>query len=138
MDLVTRLGGFFQSDPGGSVGFGLGNNGNFSGIGSANNLFDDQWHHLAGTYDGNEIEFFVDSVSQGTNVVGVYTSNTRDIRIGSARNNGRFFDGAIDELRISDEVLASSQFLSVPEPSSAIVLGFAALGIGIRRRRRRA
>ncbi len=126
---------FFQSDSGnGFIDFGLGN-GSFPVVTSQADLFDDQWHHLAGTYDGDTIEFFVDGVSQNDRVVGTYLSNDRDIRIGSARNNGRFFNGRIDEVRISNTVLAPSQFLSVPEPSSVLILGAGAFGFLIRRKR---
>jgi len=129
---------FFQSNPGsGFIDFGVGN-GSFPVVTSQSDLFDDQWHHIAGTYDGNSIEMFVDGVSQAELVVGTYTSNTRDIRIGSARNNGRFFNGRIDEVRISNTVLAPSQFLAVPEPSSIVLLGIGAIGLVFRRRRNQA
>ena len=128
---------FFQSGSGnGIIAFGLGNGSSFPGISSSADLFDDTWHHLAGTYDGTTIEFFVDGTSQGSLAAGTYAGNTRDIRIGSARNGGRFFDGGIDELRISDTVLAPSEFLNVPEPSSVLLIGFGSLAFAFRRKRR--
>jgi len=126
---------FFQTGGIGQIGFGFGNGGAFPGTGSTTNFFDGNWHHIAGTYDGSTIELFVDGISQGTEMAGTYVSNTRDIRIGSARNNGRFFNGQIDEVRISDSVLSPSQFLSVPEPSSASIVAFATIGLFSRRRK---
>lgn len=126
---------FFQTNGVGRVGFGLGSAGSFNGIESISNIFDGQWHHLAGTYDGSTVELFVDGVSQDTISVGAFSNNNRDIRIGSARNNGRFFNGQIDELRVSNSVLSPSQFLSVPEPTSAVVLMFGVIGLLGRRRR---
>ena len=135
---VDITGWFFQSDPGnGVISFGLGNGTSFPLVTSSDDLFDDTWHHLAGTYDGsNTIEFFVDGVSQGTTAAGAFANNTRDIRIGSASNNGRFFTGNIDELRISDSVLVPSQFLNVPEPSSVFLFGLGGLSLLIRKRNR--
>ena len=134
-----ETGWFFQSGLDGAVVFGIGDagGGSFPGVASLENLYDSQWHHLAGTYDGSEIELFVDGASQGTNAVGTYQPNTRDIRFGNARNNGRFFGGNLDEVRISDRVLDRSQFLlAVPEPSS-VLLGVATLtALGLRRQRR--
>ena len=130
------LGWFFQTDGIGRVAFGLGSAGSFRGVGTTDNIFDGQWHHVAGTYDGNTIELFVDGVSQDTETVGVFTNNDRDIRIGSARNNGRFFTGQIDELRISNRVLSSSEFLSVPEPTSLGMLALFGGLLGLKRHRR--
>ncbi len=130
-----NTGWFFQTDGVGVLGFGLGNGGAFNGVGGPTNLFDGSWHHIAGTYDGATIEMFVDGVSQGTAAAGVYNSNTRDIRIGSARNNGRHFNGQIDELRISNTVLTPSQFLAVPEPTSATIMVLGIVGLLARRRK---
>jgi len=117
----------FQSQPGsGFIFFLVGVDGpnleNFFGVLSLSNLFDNQWHHLAGTYDGNTAEFFVDGVSQGTNAVGTYLGNTRDIHIGNTWQFSRYFAGQIDELRISDTVLTQSELLnSAPETYCSVV-----------------
>jgi hypothetical protein len=114
---TDNTGWLFQSGLGtGIIFFGVGLGGgspysNFHGVSSQEDLFDNQWHHLAGAYDGNVVELFVDGVSQGTNAVGTYVGNTREIRIGNTRQLSRFFAGGIDELRISDAVLDNRQFL---------------------------
>ncbi len=129
---------FFQSNSSGLVGFGAGSGSSFPSVSSLDNLFDDQWHHLAGTYDGNDLEFWVDGVLQGTNSIGSYNTNTRDIRFGNARNGGRFFSGSLDEVRISNRALNRSEFLtSVPEPSSAVLALAAMSAFSFRRRRKR-
>lgn len=112
---------FFQSN-GTTIGFGIGNGSSFPGVASTVGLFDNAWHHLAGTYDGNIVEFFVDGVSQGTIIAGTSAANTRDIEFGRARNGGRFFNGDLDEVRISNTVLTPSEFLIVPEPSTSVLL----------------
>lgn len=129
----------FQSGAGGLVGFSIGDTGGsfFPTVFSQTNLNDSQWHHLAGTYDGSEIELFVDGLSQGTLAVGTYQSNTRDIRFGNARNGGRFFGGNLDEIRISNQALSRSQFLlAIPEPSSTVVVFATLFALGLRRQRR--
>lgn len=72
----------------------------------------------------------------------VNTSNTGDLFIGAKRNNAgaaaQLFGGLIDEVRISNEVLATSNLLSVPEPSTYVLAAFAAACLGVASRRRRA
>ena len=133
----------FQSQPNnGLIFFGVGlggvGNTNFEGVQTTNDLFDNQWHHLAGTYDGSSTEFFVDGVSQGAKSVGTYVGNTRDIRIGNTWQSSRFYAGQIDELRISDAVLSSDELLNtIPEPSIAALIGILGAIVVLRRTRRR-
>jgi hypothetical protein len=72
----------------------------------------------------------------------VNTSNTGDLFIGAKRNNAgaaaQLFGGLIDEVRVSNEVLATSDLLSVPEPSTYVLAAFAAACLGMVIRRRRA
>jgi hypothetical protein len=116
---TDNTGWLFQSGfANGIIFFGVGLGGgdpysNFQGVFSRSDLFDGQWHHLAGTYDGLTVEFFVDGVSQGTNAVGAYVGNTRAIRIGNTRQLSRYLAGEIDELRISHAVLKPGQLLNV-------------------------
>lgn len=128
---TDSTGWFFQSLPGankGIVQFGIGLGGgsstNFIGISSQNDLMDGTWHYLKGVYDGGQIEFFVDGISQGT-APGVYFGNTRPIQIGNTWQSSRLFNGHIDELRIS----------SIPEPGALSLLVLGALGIVTNRRR---
>jgi len=126
----------FQTQSGtGIIDFALGTSGGFLAVTTNADLFDGAWYHIAGTYDGNTAELFVDGISQGTTTIGTFISNTRDIRIASARNNGRFYSGEIDEIRISDTVLTTDQFLNVPEPSGVVLFGLCAVLFSFRRRR---
>jgi hypothetical protein len=72
----------------------------------------------------------------------VNTSNTGELFIGAKRNNAgnaaQLFGGLIDEVRISNEVLATSDLLSVPEPSTYVLAALAAACVGVASRRRRA
>ncbi|MGJ8638751.1 MAG: LamG domain-containing protein [Opitutaceae bacterium] len=138
---IDSTGWLFQSQPGTgniffAVGLGGGGSVNFQGVVSSDDLFDDEWHHLAGTYDGSNVQLFVDGISQGSNNVGTYVGNTRDVRLGNTWQSSRFFSGELDELRISDEVLGVPDFLTVvPEPNQfTLVAGIAAMGLLFRRR----
>lgn len=142
---TDSTGWLFQSQPGTGiiffgVGLGGGSSTNFQGVLSNSDLFDNEWHHLAGTYDGSATQLFVDGVSQGTNTVGTYVGNTRAVRLGNTRSSSRFFQGQVDELRISDTVLSPAELLiTVPEPGTyAIFVGMTALGLVAFRRQRKA
>jgi hypothetical protein len=78
---------------------------------------DGKWHHVAFTYTHatKRAAIYVDYVERGFMITGsnlVYTAN--EMRIGQGAG-GRAFDGWIDEVRISDEVLQPAQFLMAPE-----------------------
>ena len=67
---------------------------------------ENQWYHIAGTYNGVEMKLFVDGVEIGIPTLqsGNIYGDTRDLFIGTNSGSDRFFDGLIDEVRISDYV----------------------------------
>ena len=78
------------------------------------------------------------SVSSASPTGGMFDS-TANFAIGTSYNNNvrsRFFDGLIDEVRLSDNALPQGELLaSVPETSSAGLIVAAALLLGTGRRR---
>jgi hypothetical protein len=96
------------------------------------------WHHVAMTYNGTTrvMDLFVDYVDVGGGTVAnalVYDDSA--MRFGGS-GGGRAFDGNIDEVRLSDSVLAPNEFLrAVPEPSSVALGAIAAMTLLGRRRR---
>ena len=63
----------------------------------------DEWYHVAGVYDGSEMRFYVDGVQVLNSPIsqsGVLDS-TAELYVG-CDGGSKFFDGLIDEVRISD------------------------------------
>ena len=89
-----------------------------SGVGVHANLLDGKWHHVAFSYDGNYVRLYVDYalVPSGTLVWnhGISYSDILDGRLCIGGNDkatyGRW-EGFVDEVRISDEVLMPEDFL---------------------------
>mgnify|MGYP003850733693 CR=1 FL=1 len=76
---------------------------------------DNEWHHVAYTYDGNTIRIYVDGVEDATldAVIDTGVAGETDVNIGS-QLGGSLFQGIIDDVRIYEEVLTPDQikFLS--------------------------
>ena len=67
-----------------------------------------QWHHVAGTYDGNEIRLYVDGTEDApaTSYTGGATTNKHAVWIGGNSDRpGREFLGMIDEVGLWDRAL---------------------------------
>lgn len=100
-------------------------------------LNDGQWHHIALTIDrlddGNDnmtVTSYVDGTFYASTTT-AYTGNgvdlvgagTRDIEIGTfGGRTDRQFNGMMDRIVISDEVLAPGSFV-IPEPMTLVLLG---------------
>ncbi|GEM_PF-3704299 len=95
-----------------------------SGVGSDYHLFsastinEKQWYHIAATYDGDSMKIFINGVKDAaaawTNL-SYEVSNTYPLKIGNHNLNpwdppDQFFDGTIDEIRISNIARQPSEF----------------------------
>jgi len=111
-----------------------------------------QWYAAAAVNDGSTLSLYLNDgsgyVLQGSTSVsgalyqgGTENSWDRNWTIGRAAYNdgpADWFDGIIDEVRLSNSALAPSEFLFVPEPSTvalAILALIGGMGLAIRRRR---
>lgn len=106
----------------------------------------DTWSHLVLTYDGAQLEVYVDGVSEGTQpATGLVETGPTDLRIGNSNYAGQGFAGWVDEVRLFDQALSPGEIVAlkdtpVPEPGFAAALGAGGLllgGLGRWRRRRR-
>jgi hypothetical protein len=72
-----------------------------------------QWHHVAGTYNGTQLKIFVDGTEVGTvSVSASITSSPYDLRIGESSYSSvssRPFSGRIDEVRFWNTGLTVNQ-----------------------------
>ncbi|QNN24269.1 LamG domain-containing protein [Planctomycetales bacterium ZRK34] len=108
-------------------------------LGSSFNLEDGEWHHFAMTYDASErrITLFGDHSQVASKVLvdgGSIQFDDSPLRIGDL-SGGRALDGWLDEIRYSDSLLTSDQFLrAIPTPA-ALPAGLGLLGLAAMRRR---
>jgi hypothetical protein len=74
-----------------------------------------EWHHMAGTYDGTELKFYLDGVLSANLVYsGTIGTSSDDVTIGeNSQATGRYFDGMLDDARIYNEVLSQEDIQSV-------------------------
>jgi beta-lactamase regulating signal transducer with metallopeptidase domain len=73
--------------------------------------FNDVWHHVAGTYDGNKLKLYVDGkLEVATAYAGSIASGTYNLNIGSnSEARGRFYNGAIDDVRVYNYALSEKE-----------------------------
>ena len=101
-----------------------------------------QWYHFALIWDHDAgatgtVSIFVDGVLQGSGAgLGDLGNNPGEyLQIGGRDTAGdglyaltlNYFDGSLDELRWTDQVLAPSEFLNVPEPATIGLLSLGAV-----------
>ncbi|RLF77369.1 hypothetical protein DRN38_08425, partial [Thermococci archaeon] len=72
-------------------------------------LTDDNWHYVAGTWDGSTLRVYVDGVEENNKSgSGSITSTSTDLHIGDFAGDSYSFKGTIDEVRISNTARSSS------------------------------
>jgi hypothetical protein len=78
---------------------------------SVDSSFNGDWHHVLGTYDGNELKTYVDGVL-GAAVAhqGSIDIQTHNLTIAqNSQETDRYYDGVIDEVKIYDRALTPSE-----------------------------
>jgi hypothetical protein len=78
-----------------------------------------EWHHMAGTFDGTELKFYLDGQLEITLAFeGTIGTAAHPVTIGeNSQATGRFFDGMLDDLRIYNHTLTELEILGVMEGS---------------------
>jgi len=86
---------------------------------SSGDLNLNQWYHIAGVYNGSVLNFYVDGVlKESIAATGPITYSFQNaLKIGSDASStnapdGEFFQGILDEIRITNVALQPDQFLS--------------------------
>lgn len=86
-----------------------------------------KWHHVVGTYDGTVLRFYIDGtevataqntngIAYGSNAVGIGADITYDAQ---NPNNPGYFDGLIDDVRISSRALNLEEILDTKRKADA-------------------
>ncbi len=74
---------------------------------------DNQWHYLAGTYDGSTANLYIDGILDNSkSASGDIADSTGDLYIGQDSNNALYFKGVMDSLRWYTRTLSASEILS--------------------------
>ena len=68
------------------------------------------WHHIVGVYDGSSVKIYVDGVLKGSSPAsGNLNIYPTPLRIGTNGGLSEFFDGQIDDIKIYERALNSSE-----------------------------
>ena len=83
-------------------------------------IWDDTWHHVVGTYDGESVRLFIDGTEIGsgtaTNIaIGYGLSDSNELYLGAypGQSQQHYFSGKIDEASIYDRALSVAQIQSL-------------------------
>jgi len=72
------------------------------------------WYHAALTWNGSDLEMFIDASSVGQNT-GTHVSNNDPLLFASWNTSSEFFNGTIDDVRIYDRALSEPEILGAME-----------------------
>jgi len=102
-------------------------------INDAGTVVEETWTHLAWQFDGSDKEVYVDGIETARGAGATMAGHAFDVIIGghgrdAAEPAGQSFNGAIDEVKIYDEVLTEAQVRSAMLPGE----GSGAAGLEIK------
>ncbi|MDE0638020.1 MAG: LamG domain-containing protein [Candidatus Poribacteria bacterium] len=88
------------------------------------NIQDETWHFLAGTWDGTTIKLYIDGeLNKELECKGTLNPNDDPLFIGARGGTQRFVNGALDEIKIYNYPLTEEELLTDMEnPNAAAVL----------------
>jgi beta-galactosidase len=76
------------------------------------------WHHVAGTYDGTQMKFYMDGQLVASRLVTLtFDQVTYNVQIGhDSQNTDRYYRGDIDDVRIYHGALPKSEVVKLANP----------------------
>ncbi len=106
------------------------------------NLSDDQWHHAALIFGTTAISFYVDYnfINDDGNIGGRAVGAISAISIPGSFDASNYYDGYLDDVRISTGALSPSEFLgspvtAIPEPVSGLLLLISGVSLYFQRKK---
>ncbi len=126
----------FEANQGGGGGGGVGG-GIFA---SAGDLTTGQWHHVAATFDGQEVRLYLDGALDSVHLTPgmVLATTAQDLTLGADFPGGdEYLDGTLDDVRLYDGALSANDITNLYGYNSALFCnpanphsggGFATLG----------
>jgi Concanavalin A-like lectin/glucanases superfamily len=86
-----------------------------------------QWHHVAGTYDGTNIRVYLNGILRNTVASSAYTPSTRSAKIGARTAGGtiqNYFSGNLDDIRLYSRSLSAPEIalLASKAPAGSLVM----------------
>ena len=89
-------------------------------------LNDDEWHYIAGTYDGKTVNVYVDGELEASNAAaGPFKTGAK--YIGSRDDKQEAYTGLIDEIAFFNVALSENDVKAIADSGLSVVLGFAAV-----------
>ena len=90
---------------------------------SSASVNDGAWHHVAVTRAGNAMQIYIDGVSSVLASAGGVTTalGVVPLTIGSLQNNSHYFNGQLDEVRISSSVIYTTNFTPTASYSGGLL-----------------
>jgi hypothetical protein len=83
-------------------------------------LSDGKWHHVAVTFSGSNVTFFVDGNSDGTAAVSAPSSLSANLLIGSNAGQAIVLNGSLDDVRIYSRILSVSEIRSLYQSGAGL------------------
>ena len=83
----------------------------YTAYSSVGEVYNDAWHHVAGTFDGSQVKLYIDGVLRSTtDHEGGISTNTYEVNMGrNSQETDRFYEGLIDEVRLFDRALTAGE-----------------------------
>ena len=87
--------------------------GNSRDFSSGVNVADGRWHHLLGTYDGTNVDLYLDGTLVKTSAQALNTSGSGALKLGNDYGDNHPYTGYMAAVRIYDRVLSASEIASL-------------------------
>ena len=103
---------------------------NYLGLITSATINDGNWHHVAGTYNNGTTTMiaYIDGVNAGSNNTpsGTWYTNGASVAMIGNREDGKFFNGSIDEVGLWSRTLTPTEILQLYNNGSGLQYPFTA------------